>query len=65
MWTSTGPSRETSVGYTELSPLQMVALEAMLDPFCPQTGGGMYRPEDCLPWCTICRDLLIVRGGTA
>jgi hypothetical protein len=43
----------------------MVALEAMLDPFCPQTGGGMYRPEDCLPWCTICRDLLIVRGGTA
>jgi len=61
-----------------LSPLDVIALEAALDPsrtleelsrerllFCPQAHGGMYRPDECLPGCTICRDLLIQKGGRA
>lgn len=64
---STGPSRRTSAGSTrpaEISPLEIVALEAALDPFCPcASAGGQYRPELCLPWCTLCRDLLIKQEG--
>ena len=48
----------------ELSPLDIIALEAALDPFCPvASAGGQYRPELCLPWCSVCRDLLRERGG--
>lgn len=44
----------------ELSPFDLVAVEALLNPFCPVAmDGGMYRPELCLPWCRICSDLLI------
>lgn len=43
----------------ELSPLELVALEAMLDPFCPMADDGEYQPESCLPWCHICESLLI------
>lgn len=44
----------------ELSPLEVVALEALLEPFCPVSAeGGVYHPGCCLPFCTICRDLLI------
>jgi hypothetical protein len=66
MWTSTGRNRETSAGSIELSPLDVIELEALTNPFCPiAENGGHYRPEDCLPFCTICRDLMIQRGGTA
>ena len=58
------PSRKTVAGSPKLSPLDIVALEAALDPFCPvAAAGGQYRPELCLPWCSVCRDLLRERGG--
>lgn len=66
---STGPNPATSAGSTEpheLGPLDIVALEAFLDPFCPvAANGGEYRPGLCLPWCTLCRDLLFQQEGTA
>lgn len=44
----------------ELSPLEVIALEALFEPFCPVAmNGGQYHPGMCLPSCTICRDLLI------
>ena len=44
----------------ELSPLEIVAIEAMLDPFCPiATNGGNYLPSQCLPECHICESLLL------
>jgi hypothetical protein len=49
----------------ELSPLDVVMLEVMLDSkFCDRTE---YRPEVCAlydPHCTICKDLLIKEGTT-
>ena len=45
---------------TELSPLDMVELEAALEPFCPvATSGGSYRTGGCLPWCGLCASLLL------
>ncbi len=44
-----------------LTPLEVVELEALLEPFCPQANEGHYRPDACLPWCTVCRDLIIHR----
>jgi hypothetical protein len=50
----------------ELSPLDVVMLEVMLEPkFCDREA---YDPEMCArydPHCTICKDLLIQKGGTA
>lgn len=46
----------------ELSPLEVIALEARMQPFCPVAmEGGQYREDVCrLSFnCTICRDLLI------
>jgi hypothetical protein len=39
----------------------VIALEAMLEPFCPvATEGGQYHAEVCrLNGCTICESLLI------
>ena len=49
----------------ELSPLDVIALEALTEPFCPTAmAGGVYRPGTCLPWCTLCRDLLIRRDSS-
>lgn len=46
----------------ELSPREIVALEAALDPWCPAAlAGEEYRPELCLPWCRLCADLPIRR----
>lgn len=57
---STTPKTKTCAGSTDLSPLDIIALEALLEPFCPVSmNGGHYRPDLCLPWCTCCRDLLI------
>jgi hypothetical protein len=47
----------------ELSPLDVIALEAALEPFCPQALEGHYRPGTCLPWCRVCADLLLQRTG--
>lgn len=48
----------------ELSPLDMIALEAARDPFCPVAeNGGVYHPGDCLPGCHICQDLLLKKEG--
>ena len=45
---------------TELSPLDMVELEALLEPFCPVAlNGGQYHEAQCLPWCGVCASLLI------
>ena len=50
----------------ELTPLDIVALEVALEPFCPiSMNGGHYQPTECLPWCRICADLLLKNGGTA
>ena len=47
---------------TELSPLDVVELEAVLEPFCPTAmDGGQYQPARCLPWCNVCESLLIKR----
>jgi len=43
----------------ELSPRDVIALEAALEPFCPQALEGHYRPGTCLPWCRVCADLLL------
>ena len=46
---------------TTLSPLDVIALEAALEPFCPVAdAGGVYHPDLCLPFCSICADLLIL-----
>jgi hypothetical protein len=48
------------VGPVELSPLDVVMLEVMLDSkFCDREE---YRPEVCDKFCTVCRDLLIKEG---
>jgi hypothetical protein len=63
MWTSTGPKRTTSAGSIELSPLDVLQLSMMLDAkFCDR---DEYCPEVCDAYCTVCRDLLIQKGGTA
>lgn len=50
----------------ELSPLDIVALEALANPFCPiAENGGHYRPEDCLPFCDICESLLIKNASVS
>ena len=50
----------------ELSPLEVVELEALLEPFCPVADRfGSYHSWDCLPECHICQDLLLKNGGTA
>jgi hypothetical protein len=43
---------------TILDPLQVVEMEAALVPFCPVES---YCPQDCLPFCTICSDLLLIQ----
>ena len=50
----------------ELSPLEVVELEALLEPFCPVAADfGQYEPWACHPQCRICFDLLLKNGGTA
>ena len=44
----------------ELSPLDVIALEALLDGYCPCLDGSVYDREVCrLKRCTVCEDLLI------
>ncbi len=50
----------------ELSPLEVIELEAALDPFCPVAmNGGVYHPGQCLPWCTLCKDLLLKKEASS
>lgn len=65
MSTSTRRKRPTYGGSIELSPLDVIALEATTEPFCPVAmNGGQYHPEQCLPSCTLCRDLLLHKETT-
>lgn len=49
----------------ELSPLDVIALEALTQPFCPVAmAGGQYRPDLCLPACRLCADLLLRRTSS-
>jgi hypothetical protein len=53
----------TSQPTAELSPLDVIMLEAMFDSkFCDQE---CYRPEVCDKFCQVCKTLLIPKGGTA
>jgi hypothetical protein len=53
------PRAET---FVELSPLDVIELEAYYEPFCTREA---YNPNVCDLTCGVCRDLLIAKGGTA